>query len=68
MSGFWVAAAVISSAVITAGVSVYEGNQQAKAIKNAANDAQARNDKALADAVVDSVAKANNDRLPPWQR
>lgn len=25
-------------------------------------------DRALADAVVDSVAKANNDRLPPWQR
>ena len=23
---------------------------------------------ALADAVVDSVAKAGNDRLPPWQR
>ncbi len=25
-------------------------------------------DKALADAVVDSIAKAGNDRLPPWQR
>ncbi len=25
-------------------------------------------DRALADAVVDSIAKAGNDRLPPWQR
>ena len=25
-------------------------------------------DRALADAVVDSIAKASNDRLPPWQR
>jgi hypothetical protein len=46
----WVAVAIVSAATITAGVSINQGNQQQKAIKNAANDADQRNQKALADA------------------
>jgi hypothetical protein len=45
-----IATAIIASAVVLGGVSIYTGNQQEKAVKNAANDAQARNDKAIAEA------------------
>jgi len=54
-----IATAIIAATVVTAGVSVYQGNKQEKAIKNAANDAQAANDKALADAQAEKDTAAS---------
>jgi len=40
----------------------------ASAVEKFKETGQLPEDRELADAVVDSVAKAGNDRLPPWQR
>jgi len=45
-----IATAIIASAVVLGGVSIYQGNMQERAVNNAAADAQARNDKAIAEA------------------
>jgi hypothetical protein len=50
MSMFWVGVTVVASSVVTAGVSMYEGSKNRAAMKEAQDDATARNDKALADA------------------
>jgi hypothetical protein len=43
-----VAAAIVAVGALSAGVSIYQGNQQRKAINNAANDAAQANKKQLA--------------------
>jgi regulator of protease activity HflC (stomatin/prohibitin superfamily) len=50
MSMFWVGVAVVGSAVVVAGTSVYTGEKQANAIKKAQGAAEDRNNRALAEA------------------
>lgn len=59
MAGFWVSVAIYTAAAASVGTSIYQGNKQTRQIKNAAADAEKRNNEALAAAKADQDTAAS---------